>query len=169
MEGSDQLLTVAEIGATLAGFTAIVGIFSRSGQRNEGTRLFFWLMIEFSFATIFFCVMPLVLWNFGLEARPVWGSSSAAMAAFIGVHMVGTGAVLRRGFARGQLPRLGPFIVGPLLVAVLIVQCLNAISIGFNRTYAAYFLGLVLFLGIALTNFALLVTKFWESSAEPDA
>lgn len=165
MEGSDQLLTVAEIGATLAGFTAIVGIFSRSGQRSEGTRLFFWLMIEFSFATILFCILPLVLSNFGLEAGALWGTSSAAMAGFIVVHLMGVGTILRRGFAKGQLPRLGPRVMAPLFGVLLVVQFLNAIAIGFERTYAAYFLGLVLFLGIALTNFALLVTKFWESSA----
>ena len=166
MDASDQLLTVAGIGATLAGFTAIVGIFSTSGQRSEGTRLFFWLMIEFSFATIFFCLLPLVLSNFGLSSHTVWGTSSATMVAFITVHLVGIRAVLRRGFARGQIPRLSPFIVGPLFLVVLAVQGLNAIGVAFDRTYAAYFLGIVLFLGIALSNFSYLVTKFWESGAD---
>lgn len=166
MEGSDQLLTVAEIGATLAGFTAIVGIFSRSGQRSEGTRLFFWLMIEFSFATIFFCVLPLVLSNFGVAPGTVWGASSAAMAAFLVLHVMGVRAVLRSGFAKGQLPRFGPALMGPLFAVLFVVQGLNALSFGFDRSYAAYFLGLVLFLGVAMTNFALLVTKFWESSAD---
>jgi hypothetical protein len=169
MEGSDQLLTVAEIGATLAGFTAIVGIFGRSGRRSEGTRLFFWLMIEFSFAMILFCVLPLVLSNFGVDARVVWSLCSTAMATFIVVHLMSMRAVLRSGFARGQLPRFGPLVVTPLFSVVFVVQVLNALAVGFERTYAAYFLGLVLFLGIALTNFALLVTKFWESSAEPEA
>ena len=120
MEGSDQLLTVAEIGATLAGFTAIVGIFSRSGQRSEGTRLFFWLMIEFSFATIFFCVLPLILSNFGVASRAIWGASSAAMSVFIVAHLVTLSTVLSGGFAEGQIPRLNPLIVGPLFLVVLI-------------------------------------------------
>ena len=164
MDASDQLLTVAGIGATLAGFTAIVGIFSTSGQRSEGTRLFFWLMIEFSFATIFFSFLPLVLSNFDIRSATIWAVSSATVAGFIVAHLVAIGAVIKSGFAKGQLPRWGPRIMGPLFVVVLAVQFLNATAVVFHRSYAAYFLGLVLFLTVALANFALLVTKFWESN-----
>ena len=84
------------------------------------------------------------------------------MAGFMLAHGTIIGRLLRRGFAKGHMPRISPKIIGPLFVLVLAVQLLNATAMVFDRSYAAYFLGLVLFLGIALTDFAFLVTKLWD-------
>jgi hypothetical protein len=39
---------------------------------------------------------------------------------------------------------------------------MNAVGIGFQHSYAAYYLGLLLFLIIAATNFVILLSRIWE-------
>ncbi len=164
LQGSEQLLTIAEIGATLAGFTAIVGILARSDRSNIRSRTFFWLMIEFSFATMLFSLLPFAVSNFEIVEPLVWAASSFVMAAFIIAHFLVVSSLVRSSAVRGQFPRFGPAIVVPLFVLILLIQLLNTIGVVFERTYAGYFLGLILFLGLALLSFVLLLHQLSASN-----
>jgi len=46
---------------------------------------------------------------------------------------------------------------------------LNALGIIFDRTYAAFFLGIFLFLLIAFANFVLLLNQLWVAADEADS
>lgn len=52
-------------------------------------------------------------------------------------------------------------VVAPLFAVTFIIQVMNAAGVVFDRTYAAFFLGLVLFLLIAFGNFVLLLNHLW--------
>jgi hypothetical protein len=166
MEGTDQLLTIAEIGAAFAGFTGVIGALGRTPGAGipAATRARFWLMIEFSIATIFFALIPFAVFNFTAPSESlVWVISSAIMAIFVVLHMfVGerwsTGAV-----APGAWPRWEPRMATVFFTIVALNQTLNALGVAFDRPYAAFFNGLLLFLFIAAANFVALMAALWSA------
>jgi hypothetical protein len=172
MEGSDVLLAICEVSVAFAGFTSIVGVL---GQRSGGAwdaedsfRL--WLMIESSLATLFFSLLPFALHYLGLDEATVWGAASGAMAAFLVLHMVVVVPRLRvlERTGRWSTRRFEPF-VGLLILSTFAVQSLNVLAIGFERTFGAYLLGLVLFLVLASIHFvALLVAVHFSGSRGDD-
>ena len=165
MEGAEQLLTIAEIGAAFAGFTGVIGVLGRTPGAvvPAATRARFWLMIEFSIATIFFALIPFAIFNFTAPSEVlVWSISSAVMAVFIVVHMIVGGRWSTREVAPGVWPRWEPLFAVLLFALVALNQTLNALGLGFGRSYAAFFNGLLLFLLIAATNFVALMAALWS-------
>ena len=165
MEGTEQLLTIAEIGAAFAGFTGVIGVLGRSpGAAVAATvRARFWLMIEFSIATIFFALIPFAIFNFTAPSEVlVWTISSAVMAVFVVVHMILGGRWSTRGLPAEAWPRWEPRIAVLMFALVALNQTLNALGLGFGRSYAAFFNGLLLFLLIAATNFVALMAALWS-------
>jgi hypothetical protein len=110
VEGTEQLLTIAEIGATFAGFTGVIGVLGRTpGNAVPAvTRARFWLMIEFSIAAIFFALIPFAVFNFTEPSEgAVWTISSAIMAAFVVAHMFLGGRWSTLDVAVGVVASLG--------------------------------------------------------------
>lgn len=169
MEIGDQLLTLAEVGATFAGFTAIAGVLVRSSKDRLGSQVSFWLMIEFSFAMIFFSLVPFIFFNFEIVETKIWMICSLLMAAFFPLHLAVAGKYVLAAVDRGELSKSGPKILIPLFGIVFAIQVMNALSIGFEKTYAAYFLGLMLFLTLAFVNFVILLLEVWKPSVGSDA
>ena len=169
MEISDQLLTLAEVGAAFAGFTAIAGVLASNTKDRLGSQVSFWLMIEFSFLMILFALAPFIFFNFGLAGSTVWMICSLLMAVFFPLHIAIAGKYVIAAIERGELSKYGPRILLPLFVIVFIIQVMNAFEVGFERTYAAYFLGLILFLILAFVNFVILLLEIWKPSLEVDA
>jgi hypothetical protein len=166
MEGTDQLLTIAEIGAAFAGFTGVIGALGRTpGMAIPAvTRARFWLMIEFSIATIFFALIPFAVFNFTAPSESlVWTISSAVMAIFIVVHVVFGNRWSTRHVAPGEWPRWEARFATAFFVIVALNQTLNALGVAFDRPYAAFFNGLLLFLFIAATNFVALMAALWST------
>lgn len=169
-DSTDQLLTIAEMGATFAGFTAIVGVLASDARTRSATQLNFWIMMEFSFAAIVFSLLPIMLMNFDLESQTVWIASSSVMAAFIPLHVAIVGRLfIVPATKRGEFDPNAPYVFVPLFVLVLIVQVLNVLGIGFQGTYGAYFLGLAFFILLVFSNFAALLRQIWVSASEADA
>lgn len=164
MEGSDVLLAICEVAIAFAGFTSIVGVLGQRGgghwDAEDSFRL--WLMIESSLATLFFSLLPFTLHHFSLDGTTVWGVSSGAMAIFLVVHLaVVAPRVARSG--RWSTRRFEP-LIGACIVATLTVQSLNVLGIGFGRSFAAYLLGLILFLGLASMHFVALLVAVHSSN-----
>ena len=159
----DQLLTVAEIGAAFAGFTAIAGAMLSDSTIRVRSQIYFWIMIEFSCALIIFSILPVVLFNFGLSDATVWIAASTAMAAFIPCHIFGVGGkFIMPAVQRGEFTARGPWIFVPLFLVVFGVQTMNALGVGFDHTFGAYFLGLASFILLVFSNFIALLIQFWK-------
>jgi hypothetical protein len=163
----DQLLTIAEMGAAFAGFTAIAGVLANEIRKRHQAKVNFWIMIEFSFALVTFSVIPIVLFNFDLMESTVWSVSSAAMALFIPVHLATVGRMLiLPAVESGEMKAAWPRLFLPLFFIVFLVQGLNTIGVFFEQTYAAYFLGLTFFILLVFTNFGSLLAQIWAEERE---
>lgn len=168
MDGSDVLLAICEVSIAFAGFTSIVGVLGQRGgghwDAEDSFRL--WLMIESSLATLFFSLLPLALHHLSLDGATVWGLSSGAMAAFLLLHMAVVAPRLHT-LARGgkwSTRRFEP-LIGALIIATLAVQSLNGLGIGFQHSFGAYLLGLILFLGLASMHFVALLVAVHASDS----
>lgn len=85
MEGSDYLLTAAEIGVALAGFAALViAVRQRgAGMLSPNDRNLVASLIERGLVASFFSFLPLLLTGLGLEAELVWLIASGGLAIYI--------------------------------------------------------------------------------------
>lgn len=170
MEGSDVLLAISEVAIAFAGFTSIVAVLGRRGAgiwaAEDSLRL--WLMIESSLATLFFSLVPFAFHHLGTENATIWMVSSGTMSVFLVVHMLIVGPRLWRLARKGSWTtrRFEPFI-GLLMLATLSVQTLNAAGIGFGRSFGAYLLGLILFLGLAAMHFVALMVGIRSPDHSP--
>jgi hypothetical protein len=54
------------------------------------------------------------------------------------------------------------------LIAILLVLSLNAFDTGFHRSFGAYLLGLIMFLGLASMHFVALLVAVHSSSSRND-
>jgi len=166
MEGSDVLLAICEVSIAFAGFTSIVGVL---GQRDGGDwdaedsfRL--WLMIESSLATLLFSLLPFVLFHLRVSHNIIWAAASGAMALFLTVHIIIVSPRVRRLEREGQWStRRFEVYIGLLILATIGVQSLNVIGLGFERTFGAYLLGLILLVSLASMHFVALLVAVHNS------
>ena len=168
MEGSDILLAICQVSIAFAGFTSIVGVVGQRGEgnwdREDSFRL--WLMIESSLASLLFSLLPFALYHLSIEDRTVWASSSAVMAIFLVVHVaVISPKLFKIEKADGWSTRSFEPLIGATIAATLAVQTLNVLGIVFERTFGAYLLGLILFLGLASMHFVALLVAVNSSGA----
>ncbi len=163
MQGSDVLLTICEVSIAYAGFTSIVGVLGKrdGGAWDSEDAFRLWLMIESSLATLFFSLLPFVFYYFAFPEATVWGVCSSAMALFLVAHMAVVVPRLRalERAGRWSTRRFEP-IIGALIVATFVVQSMNVLALGFDRSFAAYLLGLILLLGLGSMHFVALLVGF---------
>jgi len=169
MEGSDVLLAISEVSIAFAGFTSIVGVLGhRSGEAwsaEDSLRL--WLMIEASLVTLLFSLFPFVLHHLSFSDSIVWGSSSGAMAVFLVVHTAIVGPKLRVLQREGRWStRRYETLIGGCIFATVVVQSLNVLGLGFDRSLGAYLLGLILLLALASMHFVALLVAVHASTTQ---
>lgn len=171
MEGSDVLLAICEVSIAFAGFTSIVGVVGQRGggrwDMEDSFRL--WLMIESSLATLFFSLLPFAIFHLSADPQFMWAIASGAMAVFLVVHLSIISPRVSRLQKEGlwSTRRFEP-LIGALILATLGVQTLNVVGLGFDRTFGAYLLGLILFLGLASMHFVALLVAVHNSDARGD-
>ena len=164
MEGSDVLLGITEVSIAFAGFTSIVGVLGHREGEGWGPeyRLRLWLMIESSLATLFFSLLPFVPFHFAFTETVVWASASAIMAIFLFIHLIIVGSRLRVLYRQRQRStQRFESLNGGLILLTVVVQSMNALAVGFDRSFGPYLLGLILLLALASMHFvALLVAVY---------
>lgn len=171
MEGSEVLLAICEVSIAFAGFTSIVGVVGqRGGGRWDAEDSFrLWLMIESSLATLFFSLLPFVLFHLDVHDETMWAAASGTVALFLVVHLIIVSPRVARleRERRWSTRRFEP-LIGGVIVSTLVVQSLNVLGVGFGRTFGAYLLGLILFLGLASMHFVALLVAVHHSDARGD-
>jgi hypothetical protein len=161
MEGSDTLLTLAEIAVGLAGFSAIVVIFKR---RDAGTWLAtdadrFHGMIVHSMVAALLCFVPAAVAVFSDAPRTIWALSSGLLGVQVLAHTL---LVLRLASTSGP-SRLAVALGGG---AVVVLQGLNVLGLGFDREPGPYVLGVLWHLVHAGILFVMLVWVRGEAIEE---
>lgn len=161
MPESEILVTMAEVAAAFAGFTALASVFS--GQRTRDhprvSALILRVMIEAALLVVFFSLLPLILERMPLPLPRVWQVCSAAfVVAWLG-FVGGFLRSVRRVRHDTGVASTPWYVVSVLLSLVLGNSILLLVAFGAIDSWAggAYSLGLF----FALLNSAFSFARFF--------
>jgi hypothetical protein len=151
------LYTLAQVSATLAGFSGLVVVFRLRGaqgwSRTELRTL--WFFLSDSFLVLFFSLLPLPLtWS----ADAVWGLCNALLGSWFIVGNVLALLGERRDRALNQpttVPVITPMLIGLCIVALAmgVALWLSACDFIVRRGQAIFVLGLMVLLLFAALEF----------------
>ena len=136
MEGSDYLLTCAEVGVALAGFSAlVVAIRQRSDEELSLVyRRFVAALIERGLMATFFSLLPVVLSGLGVGTGTLWLGASLALAFYIGSMAWRSSAARSHPELRSIVPPAAFATLMAVGVAVLAVQVAHALALGITQS-----------------------------------
>lgn len=159
MEAEEELLAIAALAITLAGFSGAVVSFTRQGLRAVD-RYFFISLVWTAFTAAFLAYVPILCHHFLAEAD-VWKSSSAFM------WMVGVVLLAERGLSAKRISGLisahhlgkttSVVVVGLPALNLLLLQPANLSGWPMESGAFLYLVGLLLWLAVAGFMFAYLV------------
>jgi hypothetical protein len=121
LEATGTLEVLSEIAIAFAGFAGIVGALAgtKLSPDHPSVWLPFWCIIEFSLATLFAALLPIVLHELGAPPPLVWTLSSGTLAAFLLCHFAFITPRFLRADRQGARVRLlwldTPILLGLLL------------------------------------------------------
>lgn len=164
MNSVDQLLAIAEIALTLAGFAGIIATFQfKNNQTISGGRvLSLSLIVHISLVGTFFAVLPIALMNFGMPEKSIWAACSALMALNIATFII---YIWRNTDTNHLGPVVRLFYSAAFLGAILMVtlNLMNCASIVVDRDYAVYFVNFLFCLFLVGFYFSrLLLYPLWK-------
>ncbi len=159
MDGTDALLTIAEVAVAFAGFASVVTAFRRrdDGSWSPPDVVRFQLMIAASLSAVLFALLPFAFAFFDVAEAKIWSASSAILAAYL---LLLSALVVRRAVRLTTMGALSPFVSWPFLAgdaAVLALLALNAAGAGPRPGLGPYFLGLLYLLILSGVSFARLM------------
>jgi hypothetical protein len=167
VEGSDYLLTCAEIGVALAGFSALVVAVHQRGTEplSAMDRRLVALLIERGLMATFFSLLPVLLAGLNVPEKALWFSSSLLVAAY-GLSMGWRSAASRWN------DREAPDIVAPLPfyallvvgLSVVFLQIIHALGFGIEQSVWWYLVAVTWLLTSAGYLF-FFVIRGWMRSA----
>lgn len=144
MEGSDVLLTLAEIAIGLAGFSGIVAAFSRTRSFPPEDRVRFLMLIGGTFSVVILAFVPFLMLYAGQTEPQIWRWSSAVFvilwagcAPLIGI---GRKIILKHGNAA---PGWSITLIALLALVAFLLQIGNIAGWPFTPGPFAYVFGLV--------------------------
>jgi|GEM_PF-1702208 len=145
MEGSEYLLTSAEIGVALAGFAALVIVVRQrsADELSSSDRMLVASLIERGLMAALFSFLPLLLLGLGLAAGVVWFCASGTLSIYM-FSLAWRSAVNRR-----RDPQASELVVRPLFITLTIIglsmaglQVVHSIGVGIQQSVWWYLLGL---------------------------
>jgi hypothetical protein len=161
---TDLLYAIAEVAVAFAGFSGIAVVLRRSapgGLSPHAQRTLWYLVID-CLVVLFLAFLPVVLQQFGFEARRLWAVSNAVLGLS---HLVLLSPALI-WFARhfGQVRAEWQPLVSPIQSSLIAwsgligtVQLLAALGVGMAASPGLYTIGLLAFLLFAAVDFVFLV------------
>jgi hypothetical protein len=170
VDGSDLLLTSAEVAVTFAGFASLVSIFggrtSRDGAHIDRNRLRTMLVCSLAVAAL--CFVPFVPQQYGLAEATSWRLSSVALLAAILGLVARVARDYRAVREAGIRLSLGirilnsGLLLGPLLLAIANVA-------GWSGTYTSghYLVCLLALLALAGVQFARMIDSLVFGASSP--
>lgn len=157
MNGTDELLTTAELALALGGFGSVVAAFI--GNRTDWDPMDvvrFRALIVISLGSALIALLPFPLYYGGLEASTMWAAASTL--AYV-IATIGIVWMLRS--ARAPMATHGSPLWSAIAMLVaslaVVINLLNSLGIGFTRSFTGYFTGLLLLLILAGLYFIRLI------------
>ncbi len=156
MNPNEALLTIAEIAIATIGFAGIMSALRpKSSHKGDAMhRLRLRLMVEGSASVMVFAFLPFVLAGL-VENESIWAIGSGLLAVTSPLHVGSVYVRQRRLFGTTLLRETLLFDTLVMVMAVLveIVLIVNFLGVLFEPTFAAYLLGVLLPLGVAVAMF----------------
>jgi len=158
MQEYDLFLGLAEVAIVFAGFSGISVILGRRGPGGwsglDAGRV--GMLVENSLVFALFALLPLALWGLGLRGPTVWVICSSGLALYFASTLVRTVPRMYRYYRAEPDQRDHTiWIVATFgsVSAAIVVQCLNVLSLGFERTSGPFLSGVIVGLAIAARLF----------------
>lgn len=153
---NEALLTISEIAIATIGFAGIVSALrpKSSPSADAMNRLRLRLMVEASASVMIFAFLPFILMGF-VDSERIWALGSGVLAAASPL-LVGSIYVRQRRLFGTSLIRetiLFDTFVVVMAVLVEIVLIVNCLGMFFESHFAAYLLGVLFPLGVAVAMF----------------
>jgi hypothetical protein len=167
MEGSEYLLTCAEVAVALAGFSALVVAIGGRGESSieSVSRGLVGTLIERSLLAVFFSLVPVLLFGLDVAPAPTWFICSGGLAAYIG------SLAWRSAANRREMPGLSEYLTGPVFailmvlgLLVLLLQVAHAFGLGLRQNVWWYLVGLTWLLLSAAYMFYMAIRR-WARAA----
>ncbi len=168
MEGSEYLLTCAEVAVALAGFSALVVAIGTRGESSIEplSRGLVRTIIERSLFAVFFSLVPVLLTGLNVAPAQLWFLCSASLAAYI-ASLAWRSAAIRRQ----QEPVMTEYMKGAafatlmvLGLLVLLLQVAHALGLGLQQNVWWYLVGLTWLLLSAAYMFYMAIHR-WARAA----
>jgi hypothetical protein len=156
MDPNEALLTIAEIAIATIGFAGIMSALRPSSSRSADRmhRLRLRLMVEASASVMVFAFLPFVLMGV-VDSEKIWALGSGILAITSPLLVGSIYVRQRRLFGTGLIRETLLFDTSVVITAVvveiaLVVNCLSEL---FESHFAAYLLGVLFPLAVAVAMF----------------
>ena len=156
MNPNEALLTIAEIAIATIGFAGIMSALrpksSHTADRMHRLRLR--LMVEGSASVMVFAFLPFILSGL-VDSEQIWALGSGVLATTSPLHVGSIYVRQRRLFGTTLLRETLLFDTSVVVMAMLveIVLIMNFLGVLFEPRFAAYLLGVLFPLGVAVAMF----------------
>jgi len=153
---NEALLTIAEIAIAIIGFAGIVSALRPRSSPSADTmnRLRLRLMVEASSSVMVFAFLPFILTGL-VDGETVWSLGSGVLAVASPLLVGSIYVRQRRLFGTSLIRETILFDSSVVVMAVLveIVLIANCLNVFFESHFAAYLLGVLFPLGVAVAMF----------------
>ena len=146
MEIQELLIGLAQIAIALIGFSGLVFVFRRGGDRASRPGIRFWTLITTGSGCLIFSLLPLAFLYGGMSSVVTWSACSGIFATFLAVSWTALFIELRRRIGAGQYYKSAITVVsavGHVIAVTLLV--LNTLDIAWQPTFAPYLACLMLY------------------------
>ncbi len=170
MEVFDLLLVSIEVSIALAGFAGVIATYQINNvttiRRSAVAALS--VVVQVSLLAALACVIPLLLYTFGVQGETLWAISSG-VAAILGASMAYSIASSLKGAITKTSSRLLYLLLQGLGALVILANILNAFDLAFHREPGPLVAGIVYALSVAGTMFSrLLLLPLWRIVREQE-
>jgi hypothetical protein len=164
MDAQGLLLTTAELAVAFAGFSSLVGVFSRrrDGRIDRGIVTPLRVMLDYSLITLFSSLIPFLPMAAGATDKVVWQFSSAVWIVGIGLYLYLNRRWLREVYRDNYISRAARRAVQFLDWASLFAMMGNALEVFWSPSLLVYYAVLMWYLGGAALGFVQVVASTWR-------
>ena len=144
MEAASTLEVLAEIAIAIAGFSGVIAALSiRTSQWSDLDKIRLRALLQSSFGTVLFSLLPLVLFSTTLRSPTIWVIVSSAWLVYMGVSTIPfvLRATRKSDSAPDGLRRLPIALFLGIVGSVVVVQVLNVTTLRTAWPHLAAMLG----------------------------
>lgn len=170
MNVTDTLPIIAQLAATIAGFSAIVALIDRNIGK-DWAEVAYWrigLLLRASLSVMLFSLLPFVLFGFGVKSELVWVLANVALSLWI-LSFFRYATVQGRKFAASSIFHPAMFFSLRGLMLVSVVTMITALFLPQMISPEGRFLSACTFmLLLATAMFAIIVQQIIAPKADAD-